>query len=99
MHHVAQLRGREHLDLIAPNIKMPAHFKVTGGREAHNKGSVRLILEHLAGVELKAPRMRRRLKAEPPDDLAELFLVLKHAKGAIGEGLQIKVSIALERFL
>ena len=99
MHYVAQTLGRQHLNLVAPDIEMPAHFKVSGGREAHDKGAVGLILQHLAGVELKAASMGGRRRAEPPNDLAELFLILEHAEGAIGERLQVELGVAIKRLV
>ena len=99
LHHVAELLWREYLDVIAPKIHVPAHFKMTGGRKAHNERAVGLILGHLARVEVKASRMRGRLGAKSPNDFSELFLILEHAEGAIGEGLKIEVNIALEVIL
>src|SRR5262245_16930035 len=78
---------------------MPGHFKMASSGEPHNQRTVGFFLEYLAGMELEAACMSRRLRGESPDDLTKFIFVLEHAKGAIGESLQIKAGVAFESFL
>jgi hypothetical protein len=45
-------------------------------------------------VELEAAGVGGRPGQEPPDDLAELLLVLENAERAVGERLQVEGRIA-----
>src|SRR5262245_31205344 len=72
---------------------------MAGSGETHDQRTVGFFREYLAGMELEAACMSRRLRGESPDDLTKFIFVLEHAKGAIGESLQIKVRVSFESFL
>ena len=51
---LAQRGRRQHLHVVAPQIEVPGHFQVPGGREADDQRAVGLILHDLGRVELEA---------------------------------------------
>src|SRR5262245_66361062 len=67
--------------------------------EAYDQRTIWFLLEYLAGMELEGACMSRRFRGESPDHLTKFVFVLEHAKGAIGESLQIKARVAFESFL
>src|SRR5262245_44991949 len=67
--------------------------------EAYDQRTIWFLLEYLAGMELEGACMSGRFRGEPPDHLTKFIFVLEHAKGAIGESLQIKARVSFESFL
>ena len=41
------------INMLAPDVEMPGHLQVAGGREAHDQRAIRLILHHLGGWNSK----------------------------------------------
>ena len=63
---------------------------MAGGIEADDDRAVRLVLECLFGMKLELSRMFCGFRRKSPDHLAEFFVVLEAAKGAVGKRFQIK---------
>src|SRR5690606_17458063 len=70
----------DHLDLVAPLIEVPRHFKPTRGMKADDDAAVVLQLDNLLWVEGELGCPVGCLRSETPDHFAVLLRILVNAE-------------------
>lgn len=81
VNHLPKRLGCEYLDLVAPLVEMPGHFRPACRVKAYDQTAVVLRLKHLARVKPEPRRPFCCLGDKPPDHLTILRGVLPDAKG------------------